>query len=84
MCFDVALFKLKHLSIVLFSRLSVRFSKVPKLYGLFSGVTIPSVSQEWRGFGSSNFTGSLLTKDVFKITRSRITVKFDDLNPLVS
>ena len=33
-----------------------RFSKVPKLYGPFSGATIPFVSQEWRGFKSSNFT----------------------------
>ena len=32
-----------------------RFSKVPKLYGWFSGVTIPFVSQERRGFNSSNF-----------------------------
>ena len=27
-----------------------RFSKVPKLYGPFSGVTIPFLSQERRGF----------------------------------
>ena len=33
-----------------------RFSKVPKLYGSFSGVTIPFVSQERREFKSSNFT----------------------------
>ena len=33
-----------------------RFSKVPKLYGPFSSVTIPFVSQERRGFNSSNFT----------------------------
>ena len=33
-----------------------RFSKVPKLYGLFLGVTIPFVSQERREFKSSNFT----------------------------
>ena len=33
-----------------------RFSKVPKLYGLFPGVTIPFLSQERRGFKSSNFT----------------------------
>ena len=33
-----------------------RFSKVPKLYRPFSGVTIPFVSQERRGFKSSNFT----------------------------
>ena len=33
-----------------------RFSKVPKLNGPFSGVTIPFVSQEWRGFNSSDFT----------------------------
>ena len=33
---------------------------VPKLYGPFSGVTIPSVSQGRRGFQSSNFTVSLL------------------------
>ena len=31
-----------------------RFSKVPKLFGAFSGVTIPFVSQERRGFKSSN------------------------------
>ena len=37
-----------------------RFSKVSKLYGPFSGVTIPSVSQEWRGLKSSNFTVILL------------------------
>ena len=33
-----------------------RFSKVPKLYGPFSGVTIPFVTQERRGRKSSNFT----------------------------
>ena len=33
-----------------------RFSKVPKLFGAFSGVTVPFVSQERRGFKSSNFT----------------------------
>ena len=33
-----------------------RFSKVPKLYGPFSGVAIPFVSQERRGFKASNFT----------------------------
>ena len=33
-----------------------RFSKVPKLYGIFLGVTIPFVSQERRGFESSNYT----------------------------
>ena len=33
-----------------------RFSKVPKLYGPLSGVTIPFVSQERGGFKSSNFT----------------------------
>ena len=38
----------------------VRFSKVPKLYGPFSGVTISFVSQERRGFKSSNFTVILL------------------------
>ena len=37
-----------------------RFWKVPKLYGPFSGVTIPSVSRERRWFKSSNFTDSLL------------------------
>ena len=37
-----------------------RFSKVPKLYGPFSGVIIPSVSQERRGFEKSIFTVSLL------------------------
>ena len=36
-------------------RAGARFSKVPKLNGPFSGVTIPFVSQEWRGFNSSNF-----------------------------
>ena len=33
-----------------------RFSNVPKLYGPFSGVTIPFVTQERRAFNSSNFT----------------------------
>ena len=33
-----------------------RFSKVPKLCGPFSGVTIPLATQEWRAFNSSNFT----------------------------
>ena len=33
-----------------------RFSKVPKLYGPFSGVTISFVSQERREFNTSNFT----------------------------
>ena len=33
-----------------------RFSNVPKLYGPFSGVTIPFVSQDQKGFKSSNFT----------------------------
>ena len=33
-----------------------RFSKVTKLYGPFSGVTIPFVSQERREFNTSNFT----------------------------
>ena len=33
-----------------------RPKNVPKLYGPFSGVTIPFVSQERRGFKSSNFT----------------------------
>ena len=37
-----------------------RFSKVPKLYGPFSGVTIPFVSHERRGFKSSNFTDMFL------------------------
>ena len=37
-----------------------RFSKVPKLYGTFSGVTIPFVFQERRGFNSSNFTDLFL------------------------
>ena len=36
------------------------FSKVPKLYGPFSGVTIPFVSQARRGFKSSNFTVTFL------------------------
>ena len=33
-----------------------RFSKVPKLFVAFLGVTVPFVSQERRGFKSSNFT----------------------------
>ena len=33
-----------------------RFAKVPKLYGPFSGVTIPFLTQEWRAFNSSNLT----------------------------
>ena len=37
-----------------------RFSKVQELYGPFSDVKIPSVSQERRGFESSNFTVILL------------------------
>ena len=37
-----------------------RFSKVPKLDKPFSGVTIPFVSQERRGFKASNFTVILL------------------------
>ena len=37
-----------------------RFSKVPKLYGAFSGVTIPFLSPERRGFKSLNFTVILL------------------------
>ena len=37
-----------------------RFSKVPKLYGPFSGVTIPFVSQERRAFKSPNFTDIFL------------------------
>ena len=38
-----------------FSGPGARFSKVPKHYGPFSGVTIPFVSQERTGFKSSNF-----------------------------
>ena len=37
-----------------------RSSKVPKLFVPFSGVTIPSLSQEQRGFKSSNVTVILL------------------------
>ena len=37
-----------------------RFSKVAALYRPFSGVTISFVSQERRGFKSSNFTVILL------------------------
>ena len=44
--------------LVLYS--GARFSKVPKLYGPFSGVTISFVSQERRGFKLSNFTVILL------------------------
>ena len=36
------------------------FSKVPKLFGAFSGATVPFVSQERRGFKSSNFTDIVL------------------------
>ena len=32
-----------------------RFSKVPKLYGPFSGVAHPFVTQERKAFNSSNF-----------------------------
>ena len=39
-----------------YTDLGARFSKVPKLYGPFSSVTIPFVSQERRWFKSSNFT----------------------------
>ena len=46
--------KLNYVSFVFYS--GARFSKVPKLYGPFSGVTVPFVSQERRGFKSSNFT----------------------------
>ena len=35
-------------------RAGARFLKVQKLYGPFSGVTIPFESQERRGFKSSN------------------------------
>ena len=38
------------------SRPGARFSKVPKLYGPFSGVTIPFVSQERKVLESSHFT----------------------------
>ena len=37
-------------------RPGARFSKVPKLYGPFSGATIPFISQERRGFKSSSFS----------------------------
>ena len=37
-----------------------RFSKVPKLYGPFSGVTIPFATQEWRAFNLSNLTVNFL------------------------
>ena len=37
-------------------RPGARFSKLPKIYGPFSGVTISFVSQERRGFKSSNLT----------------------------
>ena len=40
-----------------------RFSKVPKLYGPFSRVTVPSVHQERRGFKSSNFRKTLNNND---------------------
>ena len=53
-CLDIGL--------VLFLRVygpGARFSKVPKLYGPLSVVTIPSLSQERRGFKSSNFKVSL-------------------------
>ena len=37
-----------------------RFSKVPKIYGPFSGVAISFVTQERRAFNSSNFTVNFL------------------------
>ena len=49
------------LSLLLVLYSGARFSKVPKLYGPFSGVTIQFVSQEGRGFNSSNFTVIFLT-----------------------
>ena len=48
------------------------FSKVPKLYGLFSGVAIPSVSQDRRGFKSSNSTVSSL----FVIFKTCVKIDF--------
>ena len=44
----------------LMRRPGARFSKVPKLYGPFSGATIPFVTQERRAFNSSNFTVNFL------------------------
>ena len=41
-------------------RPEARFSKVPKLYGPFSDVTIPFGNQERRAFNSSNFTVNFL------------------------
>ena len=43
-------------------RPGARFSKVPKLYGPFSGATISFVTQERRAFyfNSSNFTVNFL------------------------
>ena len=49
-----------------------RFSKVPKLYGPFSGVTIPFVSQERRGFKSSNFKVIFL----FVTLKTRLKIGF--------
>ena len=43
-----------------------RFSKVPKLYWPFSGVTIPFVSQERRRFKSSNYTVLFFFKNMLK------------------
>ena len=48
-----------------------RFSKVPKLYGPFLGVAIPFVSQERRGFKSSNFTFLFSAK-----SEGRRTIRF--------
>ena len=52
-----------------------RFSKVPELYGPFSGVAIPFVSQERRGVKSSNssyFSFSYL-ENTFKDRLSKIS-----------
>ena len=53
--FSIVFFDCKCLGSEPSTRSGARFSKLPKIYGPFSGVTIPFVSQERRGFKSSNF-----------------------------
>ena len=49
------------------------FSKIPKLYWPISSVTIPSVSQEWRGFKSSNLTAILLFCSLENMSEDRLS-----------
>ena len=52
-----------------------RFPKLPKIYGPFSGVAIPFVSQERRGFKSSNFTVIFLFVTLKHVKRSALQTK---------